>query len=241
MTKLFVATPCYGAMVTNSYFQSMLQLVQMYNSEVFTIPFESLIPRARNVCVSAFMKSDCTHLLFIDADISFNAKDIQGMIDTQKEIIAGVYPKKGLKLDLLKKHADSSESLSDLVSKSVGYAFNSKSGRVEPPGIMEVTDAPTGFLLIKRNAIVKLMKGYQERMYKNDIQAYMQYSNEGYFYDLFPSFVDSGRFLSEDYGFCRLWQKLGHQIYIDIRVNLTHTGLFNYTGCPHKYLYANCT
>ena len=241
MPKLFVATPCYGGQVHNGYFKSMLELVKLMDTEVFTIPFESLIPRARNVCASAFMKSDCTHMIFIDADITFNPKDINGMIECNKDVIAGVYPKKSLKLDMIKKHSENASNLSSLIAKSVGYAFNAKKGKIAPPGIIEVMDAPTGFLLIKRSVIVKLMVAYSDRKYKNDIQAYEAYSKDGYFYDLFPSFVDidtknEKRFLSEDYGFCRLWQKLEGEIFADLRVNLNHTGQFTYIGCPIAHL-----
>ena len=55
---------------------------------------ESLITRARNGLVKMFYQTDCTHLLFIDADISYRAEDIVSMIDADKDIICGVYPKK---------------------------------------------------------------------------------------------------------------------------------------------------
>jgi hypothetical protein len=35
---------------------------------------------------------------------------------------------------------------------------------------------------------------------------------------------ESGRYLSEDYGFCQLWEKIGGEIYIDANSDLTHEG-----------------
>ena len=38
------------------------------------------------------------------------------------------------------------------------------------------------------------------------------------------------RYLSEDYAFCRLWQKIGGRIYADINSPLTHWGTFAFKG-----------
>ena len=36
---------------------------------------------------------------------------------------------------------------------------------------------------------------------------------------------DNGRYLSEDYAFCRRWQSVGGKVFIDARSRLTHQGL----------------
>ena len=61
---------------------------------------ESLIQLARNYVADEFMRSDCTHLVFIDSDIAFDPIDIFGMISVQVSdpekynIVTGPYPKK---------------------------------------------------------------------------------------------------------------------------------------------------
>jgi len=40
----------------------------------------------------------------------------------------------------------------------------------------------------------------------------------------------SRRYLSEDYGFCRLWEALGGEIYVDANSNLSHAGERLYRG-----------
>ena len=89
MIKTFVATPMYGGMCTGFFTQSMMMLQlahqqrgwQMATSFMFN---ESLIDRARNSLAHAFMKTDCTHLLFIDADIKFDAGQVMALLDADK-------------------------------------------------------------------------------------------------------------------------------------------------------------
>ena len=41
----------------------------------------------------------------------------------------------------------------------------------------------------------------------------------------------SKRYLSEDYAFCRRWQQMGGEIYIDITATLGHIGNLGFTSC----------
>mgnify|MGYP000341873540 CR=1 FL=1 len=57
---------------------------------------ESLITRARNYLVDEFLRSDFTHLLFIDSDIHYNPQDVIAMLALEKDVIGGPYPKKSI-------------------------------------------------------------------------------------------------------------------------------------------------
>ena len=86
MIKLFIATPCYGGMITADYFKSCLQLAALASTKKVELQFgtignESLVTRARNTLVQLFMDGDYTHLMFIDADISFDPESIFRMLD----------------------------------------------------------------------------------------------------------------------------------------------------------------
>ena len=51
---------------------------------------ESLGTRARNTLVANFLDNDSfTHLLFIDADIGFEAKSLKRFLEYDKEVLCG--------------------------------------------------------------------------------------------------------------------------------------------------------
>ena len=241
--KVFVCTPCYCGQVHVKYMESMMMLQHILlqnkiNFELYTIPFDSLIPRARNACVTRFMESkESTHLLFIDADIQFDGRSVLKMIQENKDIIVGAYPKKALDMEAVKNNYSKVDNQIELIQSSVKYAYNfkpQKTHRVER-GVVEVLDGPTGFMLIKKEAIRSMIKTYPHTEYINDVKAY-QINPHDRFYDLFQSQVFDGRYLSEDYGFCRLWQRMGGCIFTDLTVKLNHIGQFCYFGDPLTHL-----
>jgi hypothetical protein len=241
--KIMVCTPCYCGQVTVKYMESMMRLQHVLfqnkiNFEFYNIPFDSLIPRARNACVTRFMASKyATHLLFIDADIQFEANSVLKMLQEQKGCIVGAYPKKALDLEAVKNNYTNTTSQIELIQSAVKYAYNfkpQKSHKVER-GVIEVLDGPTGFMMIKKQVLRDMIKTYYMSEYINDVKAY-QVNESDRFYDLFQSQVFDGRYLSEDYGFCRLWQRMGGKIFTDLTVKLNHIGQFCYYGDPMVHL-----
>ena len=100
--KLFIATPMYGGHGHGMFFKSCLDLqgiCQQYGIETrFSFIFnESLITRARNYLCDEFIRSGFTHLLFIDADIHFDPRDVVALLALDKDVIGGPYPKKSIK------------------------------------------------------------------------------------------------------------------------------------------------
>jgi hypothetical protein len=241
--KIFVATPCYAGQVHVKYMESVMSLSQMLSKngidmEFYSIPFDSLIPRARNASITRFMDdSPSTHILFIDADIQFHPTSVIKMFKEDKEIIAGCYPKKAIDWEALKTNNSKPLNTIELIQSSVRYAYNMKPQRTHTieRGCVEVMDAPTGFLMIKKSAIREMIQAYPETEYVNDVTAYGT-KDKSRFFDLFQSQVYEGRYLSEDYGFCRLWQKMNKPIFVDLTVKLNHIGQFCYFGDPLTHL-----
>lgn len=227
-TKLFIATPCENGLHP-AFVGSLLETGHAIVDAGFhyTIRFEvgdSLIERARNVLVAKFMAKgdDFTHFLFIDSDISWKPESVLRLLAaTQLEdvpIACGVYPKKCKPLTFPCNFAHD-EHRNVAVHPKVGY--------------IELRDAPTGFLMIRRGAFLKLMAAYPDR--KCQLREKPNAEELAFEYALFDAYIDKAHprhhYLSEDFGFCRLWQAIGGKIWADPDAELTHwAGNEPYTG-----------
>jgi len=231
-TILFVATPCYGGLVNERYAQSLVQLVSQgmqlgIKIGYFTRSNESLITRARNDLTATFLTTPATHLMFIDADINFNASDVFKMITANKDIITGAYPTKTINWENMSRKGKT--EIEELQKNSIRYASGLKDSKRTLDGLYEVQDGATGFMLIKREVIEKMIKHYPETRYMPEV--FDDASQVGVEkYALFDTMIENGRYLSEDYTFCRRWQNMGGKIYVDPSIVLDHVGTYTFKG-----------
>jgi len=253
--KFFIATPCYGGQLTEPYFRSVVKLMTFFNGHKIPLAFgtianESLVTRARNVLLAYFLNSDYTHLMFIDADIEFQVDDILKLFIHDKDVVVGAYPKKGVNWGHIKEGIvmDPSKPLSANQIGALGsdYAINFKFSDVSKKqvsvenGLIELHDAGTGFMMIKREAILRMIKHYPELKYNNDVQ--MGGTDlKDQFYAIFDTMIDpvDKRYLSEDYTFCRRWQDMKEQIWLDPSISLNHYGSFCFQGNPEMIITFN--
>lgn len=250
--NILLATPCYGNQLLRGYFHSVLRLNDLCASlniglDVSTIGNESLITRARNYFVSLMLCDEkYTHLLFIDSDITFDPTSVIRMLDADKDVVAGVYPKKSIDwkkvTELSKNEAINPEFIEPI---SHDYALNilpqKENGTVNIPivnSFMKVSYVATGFLLIKRDVLVRMTKEFPETKYVNDVGGYNHGKNEEFFYALFDCVIDpnSKRYLSEDYAFCQRWLGMNGEIWVDLLCNLNHTGSYEFKGSYYRII-----
>ena len=248
MHKIFIGTPCYGGMLTADYFKSCMQLVALAASKKIELQFgtignESLITRARNTLVQLFMDGDYSHLLFIDADLAFNPESVIRMLEYDKDVVTGIYPRKTIDWIKVKKRLKENPNMSEdeLLAASLQYNLNVKDPNkiLLEKGFIEVLDGPTGFMLIKRNVFERMAEVYPELKFVPDQHINQSHDTEFNYhetsdwnYTFFDTMVEpeTRRYLSEDYAFCRLWQKIGGKIYADILSGMTHYGNYAFKG-----------
>jgi len=245
--SLFVATPMYGGQCAGIYTQSMINLtalcaqlgIQMKTNYLFN---ESLITRARNYCVDEFLRSDCTHMLFIDSDIGFNAHDALTLLalasdESPYDIIAGPYPKKCISWEKIKQAVDTGAADNDpnVLERYVGdYVFNLADGETsfKINQAVSVLEAGTGFMMIRRATFEKYAKAYPEYMYKPDHVRTQHFDGSREIMAYFDCIIDpaSKRYLSEDYFFCQNVKKMGGAIYLCPWMELKQMGSYIFGG-----------
>jgi len=106
--NLFIATPCYDGNVTSGYVLSLLALQRLLMQSRIgydvCLHSDSLISRARNTIAERFLgQEEYSHLLFIDADICFDAETVLRYLAYDKDIVAGIYPIKKLNIGELRR------------------------------------------------------------------------------------------------------------------------------------------
>lgn len=240
-----VATPCYGGMINEGYLHGILQTQQVAAKNDFhmilnTMGNESLVTRARNTLVAQFLdlcESDphdrFTHLMFIDADIGFEGKNIWRLLDSGHDIACGVYARKSVDWNNVVELAKKGD-FENMEQKSLGYNLNFVNPKdiKMKSGFVEVLDAATGFMCIKKEVFYKMMKAYPNLKYTSDQIINTERFTSKNTYAFFDCIIDekSNRYLSEDYAFCRMWQKIGGKIHADLLSPLTHWGTYAFKG-----------
>jgi glycosyltransferase involved in cell wall biosynthesis len=201
------------------------------------ILFESLVSRARNSAAAATLHYGTDYLLFIDADISFDPKDVFKLLGHDKDVVCGAYAKKyynSQKIAFLAKNnpeAFATDSWKELATDYATELNDTVAAKIASSnGLVEVDYAATGFMLIKANVFKKIIQEMPSIKYRNEVDGYMSWGDN--FYDFFPAHInqENGKYESEDYGFCNLWRSLGGKIHLDPTIKLHHIGNNSYGG-----------
>lgn len=246
--KIYIGTPCYGGNLHMGYFNSVMELNTNFTK--LGVPFvmsvigsESLIPRARNGIVARFMADpDATHLMFIDADITFPWQAVLKLVLMNCDISGGCYPKKMINWDKVKHNLLQDKDMADgiLMAKSLDYVYNPVYQVINGQTVAhvqnnmcKVKDLGTGFMMIKRDVFDVMMFQYKDLKYQNNVAGYHVAGADDYFYSLFDTEIcpRSRVYLSEDYLFCQRWRDCGGNCFLDLSISLNHTGSLDFRGC----------
>jgi len=234
--SVMIATPMYGGMCTGHYVEGLLKTMsklRQNNIPVFWahIMNESLITRARNELARVFLEGDCDYLMFIDADIGFGGDDILHLMAADKDVVCGLYPKKEVNWEQVKKAArDGKDDLQDHGGSFVFNMIGAADAATDESGVVEVRHAGTGFMLIKRGVFTALaphVPTYRVSTHKDAENNYVKPLTHEFFA---TSIDDTGALLSEDYHFCELVRAHGGNIFVHPFIKLEHVGTYVFGG-----------
>lgn len=245
--KLFIATPMYGGQCAGMYCKSIADLAALATHYGLPLQFhflfnESLITRARNYCCDEFLRSDATHMIFIDSDIGFNPHDVIALLvlaiqNKHFDVVGGPYPKKCISWEKIKLAVDKgiADENPQVLENYVGdYVFNPKQGTTQIQLNMptEVSEIGTGFMLFDKRVLEKYKDAYPELTYKPDHVRTKEFDGSREIHAFFDTIIDpdTKRYLSEDYMFCYNVQKMGGTVWLCPWMSMAHVGSYVFTG-----------
>lgn len=220
--KVFIATPVGDGKLTYDAHEAINRNTHVLrDSGIEVVPYlhpaHIYIDRARNICVDKFLKSDCTDLVFWDADVGCDDNAILKLLKYDKDIVAGAYPfRVDRELDF-----------------PVLIEFNEQNNcKDEETGLVYAKMVPTGLMRIQRRVFEKMLEIKHSDLYSivPDHEGIYTYFRTGI---LFPN---DPTWYGEDVAFCMWWKASGGEIYIEPRITCTHTGMKQFMGNYHDYL-----
>jgi len=236
--KVFIATPAYGGNVTVDYMTSVVNVVTQLKEVAWQLQLtagESIITVGRNNAVMEFLSTDCTHLLFLDADVAFGVETVKGLLAFDADVVLAPYPAKNLNEQRMQEAALRRGSL-PMLRDGLHYVLHAHPEKVQEAldrgsRMVEIDAGPTGCMLIRRSVFEVLQEAYP------DLQCSISGSHAGRatHYDVWWRFFDTmisedGEFLGEDIAFCRRWRGIGGTIWADLGATMSHVGRHAFTG-----------
>ena len=215
--KLMIGLPAYDHKVGVKMAISLMQLGQKLmeygiDVEVNSLCGCSVVSRARNIIAHQFLKSDCDHLMFIDADMTFAADDIIRLIcwNQDKAIVAGAYEAR-------------KEGKVYIVSLDGGHGVNGPQGKVtmDEAGLVRAYRVATGFMMIQRRVFEVLRDAHPEWKHKDT-------NTDEQMYAYFDFKVTPEGYIGEDFLFCDRAREQGLDIWLDPTIKLGHMGIHEF-------------
>lgn len=150
---------------------------------------------ARNSVVRDFLNSDCSELVFIDADVSWRPDGLIRLCSHDLDVVGGVYPYRRV--------------------GQGGMPVRALAGRLTPgaDGLLEVEGLPTGFLRIRRAVIERLAQSAETFRSKDE---------NGPVPLIFERTMHMGQRWGGDLTFARKWRDMGGQVWADCDIKLGH-------------------
>ena len=209
MTKVFLATPAYDGKVNVQYAIALAETHTLLASKGIEFQVQihcsgSLLTAERNRLLEKFVESDATHMLCVDSDLGWPAPAVLAMLAHDVDFVGGIYPTRKDNMFLFR-------------------YFKNEDGSVikNDKGLLKMEYIPAGFMLIKREVILKMREFHQGLKFVPKVQNDQMFSG----YALFNTEVWEGEFWGEDYYFCRKATEAGIDIWVDPLIEFDHAGV----------------
>jgi hypothetical protein len=235
-----VATPIYDG-AQGTYVRSALDLALKAQALGISVRFEFIlyqpsITRARNILAAMFLASDCTHLLFVDADIDFTSDDVFSMVQSMAErpecaVIGAAYPRRMVNwrnVALAVERGFGKDDPADLARFAGDFAlhFLDPNQSFALTDLVELSRLGTAVMLIRRDVLETLRDTLPDITFRPDPAERAAHGVGAYEAACFSPMIEAETqaLLSDDYAFCRRVRDAGFRIWLAPWVSTTHSG-----------------
>lgn len=155
---------------------------------------------ARNSIVQEFLLSDCTDLIFLDADVCWEPSALVTLCGFDADVVGGVYPYR---------------SETEKMANRLPVFMYPENQVPDENGLIEVAGLPTGFMRIRRRVL--------ETLYQKAIKFWNRSERRSQVGIIFERTFLQGVRLGGDINFCRKWIEEGGKVYAAPEIRLGHT------------------
>lgn len=215
--KVYLATPAHQGGITAGYtfslFHSAVPLHKAgITAELAICSGECHVDDARNHLVRDFLETDCTDLVFLDADVFWQPEDLVELLGYKADVVCGIYP--------LKKEPE-------------GFPVFQLEGeqRANEQGLLEIAAGPTGFMRIRRHVL--------EQLYEKSPKFRRPEDSRSKLAEIFKRTLEDGYRWGGDTQFCKRWRELGGTIWAAPEMSFEHYGDRDWNGSLGSYLRRN--
>lgn len=213
MCSVMIAMPCYGGVVSDKTAKGLFNLGKELRTAgidhgLLTMANESLVTKARSRIANFFMNNtEYEYILFIDADIGFTPEDVFKLIISNKDIVCGAYPMKGIPLR---------------------YNYNISQPEVKEGDLVKIENIGFGFALIHRRVFEDISNKYKE-----ELKYYPATNNSSYpptekeYHNSYHYFLELKKdmsYLPEDFSFFERAKSVGYTAWLNTTIKLSHVG-----------------
>ena len=203
--RAYVATPAYDGKVHTDFAVSLAEssMYAVNNGIHVTATVMgngAFIDLARCNFAHMFLKTDCTHLMFIDADLKWEARAFIGLLTSGRPVTAGVYRRR-----------------QEPESYPVRYVEDEDGGlKIAEGGWIACDRVPTGFLCIERK-VIEEMAAEAEKIKQPEFEPVARL--------FYTKITETGHFMGEDFCFCDDYvAKYKEPIYVWPDFDFVHDG-----------------
>jgi hypothetical protein len=212
LRKVFLAIPAYTGEVHAGTCASIVQSAYELAPGNALVDLQiqagdSLITFARNLLLARFLASDCTDLVFVDADISWEAGALLRLLSHPVDFVAGAYRFKRDDEDYPIAWLEKDELWAD-----------------PETGLLEVSRVPFGFVRLTRAACYRMTAVAADKPFRHRSAPEIQC------HAIFDLEYRDGTYIGEDFVFCDRWRAQGGKVWLDPELAITHHGGKAYPG-----------